>query len=123
MLDDSLSPALHLVVSEQAKATFDQFESITARVRGGKEVVIVIQATGKSTDLGQTLAGKSEEALKLLRTHLDKFIPDAARQSVADEMLKGFRISRKDAVVTLTGKLSEANARKLLAVVPQKKER
>ena len=66
-----VSPALQLVVSETMKETFDQFEHVTLRIRGGKEVEFILQAKGKSSDLGRELAGKSEKGIKALRGNLD----------------------------------------------------
>jgi hypothetical protein len=118
LMDDSLAPVVQVVASEEAKETFEQFEHITARVRGGKEIEIVIRVTGKSKELGETLAKKSEQALKNLRGNLEKLAPDKGQRAALDALLKGFRVSRKEAVVTLTAKVPEANARKLLPVVP-----
>jgi hypothetical protein len=117
MLDDSLNPAVQLVAQEKVRETFEQFEHITARVRGGKEVEILIEVTAKSNELAGELAAKSENALKLLRDNLAKLVPNEKQRDVLDAFLKGFRIGRKDNVVTLTGKLSEEDARKLLPVV------
>jgi hypothetical protein len=120
LLDDSLNPAVQLVVQERMKETFEQFEHVTARVRGGKQIEIVIQATGKTNDLAAELAVKSEEALKQLRGNLAKITPSEKQREVLDALFKAFRVSRKDAVVTLTAKLSEDDARILLPVVEKK---
>jgi hypothetical protein len=117
LLDDSLNPAVQLVVQERVKETFEAFEHITARVRGGKKVEILIDVKGKSNDLAGELATKSAEALKQLRGNLARLVPNEKQRDIVDALLKGFRVSRKDTVVTLTGKLSEDDARKLLPVV------
>jgi hypothetical protein len=114
MLDDSLNPAVQLVVQDRVKETFEQFDNITARVRGGKEVEILIEVKGKSADLAGELQTKSEEALKKVRENLGKFVPDEKQRDLLDRLLAGFRVSRKDSMVTLAGKLSEEDARKLL---------
>jgi hypothetical protein len=121
MLDDALNPAVQLVVTDRFKETFEQFEHITARVRGGKEIDITIQAKGKSADLGGELATKAEEALKQLRGNLDRLVPNDKQRPIAGALLKAFRVSRKGAVVTLNARLSEDDARKLLPVVTEKK--
>jgi hypothetical protein len=120
MLDDSLNPAVQLVVQERVKETFEQFENVTARVRGGKQIEIIIQATGKSNDLAAELAAKSEQALKQLRGNLAKLAPNDKQREVLDALFKSFRINRKDAVVTLAAKLSEDDARILLPVAEKK---
>jgi hypothetical protein len=128
LVDDSLAPALQLVASEAVKETFEQFEHVTARVivRArpvdglGKQVEVVVRVSGKSNDLGGELATKGERALKQLRANLAKLAPEKGRRAAFGALLKGFRVSRKDAVVTLTGKLPEEDARKLLPVVPEK---
>jgi hypothetical protein len=117
MLDDSLNPAVQLVVQEKVKETFEQFEHITARVRRGKDVEIVIEVKGKSSDVTGELATKSHEALKQLRGNLARLVLDEKQRDVVEALLKGFRVSRKATLVTLTGKLSEEHARKLLPVV------
>ncbi len=116
LLDDSLNPAVQLVVAEKVKETFEQFEHITARIRGGKEVEIIIDVTAKSSELAGGLATKSEETLKHLRENLDKLVPNKQRRTVLDALLKGFRVTRKENVVTLAGTLPEEGVRKLLTV-------
>jgi hypothetical protein len=117
MLDDSLHPGLQLVAPEAVKETFDQFEHVTARIRGGKEILVTLQVTGKPNQGGE-LATKSEQLIKALRSGLPKLVPSKAQRVVIEGLFKAIRISRKDNVVTLTGKLPVDDARKLLPVVP-----
>jgi hypothetical protein len=117
VLDDSLSPPLQLVVSDKVKETFEQFEHVTARVLPGKDVRVVIEVRGKSAEQGAVLEEKARAALTQLRGQLAKVVPEEGQRKVVDALLKGFTVRRKDAVVTLSGKLSEEDARKLLPVV------
>ncbi len=114
LLDDSLNPAIQLVVDEKVKESFEQFDNITARIRGGKEVTILIEITGKSSELAGGLTTKSEETLRHLRENIDKLVPNKQRRTVLDALLKGLRVTRKDNRVTLAGTLSEEDVRKLL---------
>jgi hypothetical protein len=122
MLDGSLHPAVQLVASEALKEAFEQFEHVTGRVCHGKEIEISATVTGKSTEAAAELVTKGELALKTVREGLPKLVPNKPQRTILEGMLKGVRITRKENITTLTAKLAEADARKLL-VVPQKKER
>jgi hypothetical protein len=114
MMDDALLPAIALIVDEATRETFDQFEHITTRVQPGKTVRITLTATGKSSDLGATLAKTAEQTLANIRKELPKRIKDEGQRKALEALFRSFRVSRKDAVVTLAGEISEADVRNLL---------
>jgi hypothetical protein len=114
MMEDALLPALVLVVDEPTKETFEQFSHLTLRVQGGKTVRITLEATGKSEELGAVLAKKAEDTLPNIRKALPRTIKDEGQRKALDELFKSFRVSRKGAVVTLSGEMELASARKLL---------
>jgi hypothetical protein len=114
LLDDSLAPALALLADDATRETFEQFDHITARVRGGKEVGITVEARAKSDDLGPVLQKKAGVVVKLLEKAVEKAVPDKGRRAILETLLRALKVSRMDARVTVTGKLDEADARKLL---------
>ncbi len=113
MTDDALLPALLLLVDEETKETFEQFTHLTVRVQGGKPVRVTLMANGKSDDLGATLQKKARATLANIRKGLPRAIKDEGRRKALDEMFGSFRVSRKGAVVTLAGQLSEEGVRAL----------
>ena len=120
VLNDSLHPALQLIADESTRETFDQFEYVVGRVRGGKEVSITVEVEGKSSDLGATLETKCKRVLTVLRDVVPKAVDSEPHRRVLDGLLKSFRVSRKDARVTLSATLSRDDARLLLAPVKRK---
>jgi hypothetical protein len=115
LMDDALHPGLALVADEETRDTFSQFEHMTMRITGGKATTITIEIQSKSSELAPTLAEKSKRALDKLRELLPALVEDREKRTILDALFKSFRISRKGERVTLVGKLTEADTRKLLA--------
>lgn len=115
LVEDSLHPGLALIADEATRETFNQFDHVTMRIVGGKEVTFIIDVQGKSSDLGPTLEAKAKRVLEVLRGLLPTLFPNATKRAVMEDLLKSFTVTREDARVTLTGKLLESDWRKMLA--------
>jgi hypothetical protein len=115
LVEDSLHPGLALVADEATRETFGQFDYVTLRIRGHKDVQITVEIKGKSEDVTATLEARSKRALEKLRELLPTLVADKEKRAVLDALLKSFKVSRKDDRVTLVGTLSEADGRKLMA--------
>jgi hypothetical protein len=116
VMNNSLHPILVLAADLTTRETFDQFEHIRLRVRADKEeATITVEVLGKSSDEGPDLEKKAKRVVEVLRELLPKVAADPARRAILDNLLKSFRIERKDALLTVTGKMSLAEARKLFA--------
>jgi hypothetical protein len=114
MMDDALFPAIALIVDESTRETFEQFEHLTVGVRPGKTVQVTLTAKGKSTEQGEALAKKAEQTLAGIRKGLPQGVKNEGQRKALDELFRSFKVSRKDAVVTLTGQIGEADVQKLL---------
>ena len=114
LMEDSLHPGLHLIADEATRETFDQFEHVRFHIRGGKTTEIETVVKGKSSDLAPTLETKSKRVLEVIRELLPTVMPDATRREVIDTLVKSFRVVRKDSQVTITGSMSEADAKKFI---------
>jgi hypothetical protein len=114
MMDDALLPAIALIVDESTRETFEQFEHLTATVRPGKVVHFTLTAKGKSNEQGEALAKKADQTIASIRKGLPKGVKDEGQRKALDELFRSFKVSRKDAVVTLTAQISETDVRKLL---------
>lgn len=117
LLEDSLHPGIALVADDRTRESFQQFEHITLRILGGKEVQVLLEVLGKSTAEAEILEEKSKRVLEILRNLLPTLFPNKTKRDVMDALLQSFRITRKDRRISLVGKLPESEWRKLLAPV------
>src|SRR5262245_10007594 len=115
VMDDSLHPGMALVADEPTRETFSQFDHVTLRVVPGKDVRFEVEVRGKSSEVGPVLEKKARRVLEILEELAPTLYPDKTKRDVLVGLLKSFRVSRKEESVTLTGTLSDAAWRKLLA--------
>ena len=115
LVEESLHPGLALIADDATRETFQQFDYITLRIQGKKDVRVTIEIKGKSDDVAPTLEERSKKALEKLREILPKLVANKEKLAALDSLLRSFKVSRKDERVTLVGTLPEALARKLMA--------
>jgi hypothetical protein len=114
LMDDSLHPALQLIADDATKETFEQFEHVRFRIRGGKSTGIETVVQGKSAEVGPTLEKKAARVLEVIREKLPDVVADETRREVIDALVKSFRITRKGERVTIAGTMSEADSKKFI---------
>jgi hypothetical protein len=120
VMDDALDPRLALLLPEQ-NATFQRWEHVVGSVREGKEVEATLVATGKDVDEAKELEKNARENAKLFAAVWPTLSGDPGQKAVLKELAESFRVSRQDAVVTVTWKIEGAKTRRLFAPVPRKK--
>ena len=114
VMEDSLHPGLQLIADEGTKETFDQFEYVRFHLRGGKATEIEAVVQGKSSDVGPILETKSKRVLAVIREVLPAVMQDATRRELVDKLVESFRVTRKDERVTISGSMTEADAKKFI---------
>jgi hypothetical protein len=115
MLDDALHPLLALLLPDSMKEPFEQWEYVTGRMRGGKEVELTVVVQAKTAELGGQLAANAERGTKLVAKALPTLAKDARQKALLEELGKSIQVRRKESVVTVTVRMSADKARELAA--------
>lgn len=120
LLEGSLHPGVALLAPQETRETFEQFDHLVVRIQSGKKVGVLFTATGKSKEDAEALEKKAKGAVEAAQKGLEKAVPDKAMREALEGLFKTFKVTRKEAVVTVAGTLSEEDARKLLPKVGKK---
>lgn len=113
LMEDSLHPGLALIADDTLRETFSQFDHVTLRVVGGKEIQFILDVQGKGADVAPILEKKFTKMLEIIRELLPTLLPDTGKRAVIDKLLRSFRVSRQDTRITLSGKIPEIEWRKM----------
>lgn len=117
--EDCLSPNMKLVAPETVIDWFSHFDSAVVRIKGGKTVAVTLTATCPSKARAEKLEKSTGKASKVLIEMLPKLL-NQEQQKVAKGLIEAVKVTRKDAVVTITGEIGEDDARKLLPEAEKK---
>jgi hypothetical protein len=115
MLDDALHPLLALLLPDSMKEPFEQWEYVTGRMRGGKEVELTVVVQAKTAELGGQLAANAERGTKLVAKALPTLAKDDKQKALLEELARSIQVRRKESVVTVTVRMSADKARELAA--------
>jgi hypothetical protein len=119
MTEDCLHPAIKLGGPEEVREWFSRFEGAAVSVRGGKTVKVTLTASCKSKDDAEKLEKATAKVSKVIIDSLPDLLKED-QQKAAKGLVEAVKVSRKDAVVTLTGQITEDDAKKLFPE-PEKK--